>query len=240
LGSQKFTQKQFATYLEKNFRSVKTTDNKSLVEKQYTNWQKAEILGYEERQLDKKYPEFKALMQEYHDGILLYEIMTDKVWNKAIKDTTGLKEFFAQNNSKYNWGTRYNAYVYECLNQDVANEVAGLLKSDTISSKTVIGKVNKTSELNLKVRSNKFEVDNTPFLKGRTLQKGVNPAFTHENKVYIVKVEEIMAPAPKLLSEAKGAATSDYQNYLEKQWLEELSKKHPITVYKEVLYSLGK
>ena len=240
LGSQKFTQKQFATYLEKNFRSVKTTDNKSLVEKQYANWQKAEILGYEERQLDKKYPEFKALMQEYHDGILLYEIMTDKVWNKAIKDTTGLKEFFAQNNSKYNWGTRYNAYVYECLNQDVANEVAGLLKSDTISSKTVIGKVNKTSELNLKVRSNKFEVDNTPFLKGRTLQKGVNPAFTHENKIYIVKVEEIMAPAPKLLSEAKGAATSDYQNYLEKQWLEELAKKHPITVYKEVLYSLGK
>jgi peptidyl-prolyl cis-trans isomerase SurA len=239
-GNQKYTQKQFAAYLAKNFRGVKRMDSKSLVEKQYANWQKTEILGYEERQLETKYPEFKALMQEYHDGILLYEIMTDKVWNKAIKDTSGLKEFFAANNEKYTWGKRYNAYVYECLNDDVAKQVAALLKSDTISSKTVIAKVNKESELNLKVRTSKFEADSTPFLKGRDLKVGVNPAYTFENKIYIIKIDEILAPGPKLLSEAKGAATSDYQNHLEKIWLEELAKKHPIIVNKDVLYSLGK
>ena len=94
--------------------------------------------------------------------------------------------------------------------------------------------------MNLKVRTSKFEVESTPFLKGRDLKVGVNPAYTFENKIYIVKVDEIIAPAPKLLSEAKGAATSDYQNYLEKIWLEELAKKHPIIVNKDVLYSLGK
>ena len=239
LADQKFTQKQFAKYLEKNYRAVRSTDNRTLVEKQYANFQKAEILAYEERQLDNKYPEFKALMKEYHDGILLYEVMTDKVWNKAIKDTAGLRVYFNANNNKYVWGERVNAYVYECSSKEVAANVANLLKSDTISSKTIIGIVNKDSELNLRVRTGKFETATTSYLKNQVIKKGVNPVYQFENKFYVLKVDELLPAGPKLLSEAKGAATSDYQTYLEKQWLEEIAKKHPIIVNKQVLYSLG-
>jgi peptidyl-prolyl cis-trans isomerase SurA len=239
LADQKFTQKQFAKYLEKNYRAVRSTDNRTLVEKQYANFQKAEILAYEERQLDNKYPEFKALMKEYHDGILLYEVMTDKVWNKAIKDTAGLRVYFNANNNKYVWGERANAYVYECTSKEVAAKVATLLKSDTISSKTIIGIINKDSELNLRVRTGKFETATTSYLKNQVIKKGVNPVYQFENKFYVVKVDELLPTGPKLLSEAKGAATSDYQTYLEKQWLEEIAKKHPIIVNKQVLYSLG-
>lgn len=239
LADQKFTQKQFAKYLEKNYRAVRSTDNRTLVEKQYANFQKAEILAYEERQLDNKYPEFKALMKEYHDGILLYEVMTDKVWNKAIKDTAGLRVYFNANYNKYVWGERANAYVYECTSKEVAAKVATLLKSDTISSKTIIGIINKDSELNLRVRTGKFETATTSYLKNQVIKKGVNPVYQFENKFYVVKVDELLPAGPKLLSEAKGAATSDYQTYLEKQWLEEIAKKHPIIVNKQVLYSLG-
>lgn len=241
LGSQKFTQKQFGQYLEKNFRAVKSNDSKAIVEKQYAAWQKTEILAYEESQLETKYPEFKALMKEYHDGILLFEVMTDKVWNKGIKDTLGLKEYFARNNNKYVWGQRLDSYVYECKNQAVADQVTALLrKNDTISSKTVLAQVNKDSELNLKVRTGKLEIDNTPYLAGRQMGIGVNPSYTFEDKVYVVKVNQILKPGPKVLADAKGPATSDYQNYLEKAWLDELTVKHPIVVHKDVLYSLGK
>jgi len=240
LDNKSFTQKDFASYLQKNYRSYRSMDAKSLVQKQYTAWQNAEILAYEESKLDSKYPDFKALMQEYHDGILLYEIMSDKVWNKAIKDTTGLKTFFEGNNGNYKWGKRYNAYIYECLNQDVANKVANMLKSDTISSRTVINKINKDSELNLRVRTGKFEVESTPSLKGHDLKKGVNPVYQFDGKYYIVKVDEILDPTQKTMTEAKGAATSDYQNYLEKEWLAEIAKKHPIVIHEQVLYSLGK
>lgn len=241
LDGKKFTQKQFAQYLEKNYRGVKGGDSKTIVAKQYAAWQKAEILGYEESKLETKYPEFKALMKEYHDGILLYEVMTDKVWNKGIKDTTGLKEYFAKNNSKYTWGQRYDAYVYECKTQDIANQVSAMLmKSDTISSKTILAKINKESELNLKVKTGKLEVENTPYLKGQALKTGVNMPYKYDDKYYVVKVKEIIAPAQKTLTEAKGPATSDYQAYLEQEWLTEIAAKHPIKVNKEVLYSLGK
>lgn len=240
LDKKAFTQQEFAAYLKKNYRTYKSMDAKTLVQKQYTTWQNSEILAYEESKLDSKYPDFKALMQEYHDGILLYEIMSDKVWNKAIKDTSGLKTFFQGNNANYAWKKRYNAYIYECLNQDVAKQVAGMLKSDTISSRTVINAVNKNSELNLRVRTGKFEEESTPYLKGHELKKGVNAAYEFEGKYYIVKVDEILAPTQKTMTEAKGAATSDYQTYLEKEWLAEIAKKHPIVIHEQVLYSLGK
>lgn len=240
LDGKAFTQKDFAAYLQKNYRSFRSMDSKSLVQKQYSAWQNNEILAYEESKLDTKYPDFKALMQEYHDGILLYEVMSDKVWNKAIKDTTGLKTFFEEHSTNYNWGKRYNAYVYECLNDEIAKKVAGMLKSDTISSRTVINVINKDSELNLRVRTGKFEVESTPYLKGHDLKKGVNPVYVVDGKYYIVKVDEILEPGAKTLPEAKGAATSDYQNYLEKEWLAEIAKKHPIIIHEQVLYSLGK
>ena len=240
LNKKAFTQKEFASYLQKNYRGFRNMDSKSLVQKQYKAWQNSEILAYEESKLDSKYPDFKALMQEYHDGILLYEIMSDKVWNKAIKDTSGLKTFFEGHNSNYTWGKRYNAYVYECLNEDISKKVATMLKSDTISSRTIINAINKDSELNLRVRTGKFEVETTPYLKGHELKKGVNPAYVYEGKYYILKIDETLQPTAKTMSEAKGAATSDYQNYLEKEWLMEIAKKHPIVIHEQVLYSLGK
>ncbi|WP_343637339.1 peptidylprolyl isomerase [Fluviicola sp.] len=240
LDKKSFTQKDFAAYLQKNFRAYKSMDANTLVKKQYAAWQNSEILGYEESKLDSKYPDFKALMQEYHDGILLYEVMSDKVWNKAIKDTSGLKTFFESNNANYKWGKRYNAYIYECSNEDIAKKVAAMLKSDTISSRTVINAINKDSELNLRVRTGKFEVESTPYLKGHELKKGVNPAYVVDGKYYIVKVDEILEPMQKTMAEAKGAATSDYQTYLEKEWLTEIAKKHPIVIHEQVLYSLGK
>lgn len=240
LDKKAFTQKDFASYLQKNFRAYRNMDANALVKKQYEAWQNSEILAYEESKLDSKYPDFKALMQEYHDGILLYEIMSDKVWNKAIKDTSGLKTFFEGHNANYTWGKRYNAYIYECSNEDISKKVAAMLKNDTISSRTVINTINKDSELNLRVRTGKFEVESTPYLKGHDLKKGVNPAYVFDGKYYIVKVDEILEPTQKTMAEAKGAATSDYQTYLEKEWLTEIAKKHPIVIHEQVLYSLGK
>ena len=194
LDKKAFTQKEFASYLQKNFRAYRNMDANTLVKKQYAAWQNSEILAYEESKLDSKYPDFKALMQEYHDGILLYEIMSDKVWNKAIKDTSGLKTFFEGHNANYTWGKRYNAYIYECSNEDISKKVAAMLKNDTISSRTVINTINKDSELNLRVRTGKFEVESTPYLKGHDLKKGVNPAYVFDGKYYIVKVDEILEP----------------------------------------------
>ncbi|MEY3238079.1 MAG: hypothetical protein RI883_2180 [Bacteroidota bacterium] len=240
LNGVKFGQQAFADYLEKNYRSMRKDENSVTVKAQFKSWEKEAILGYEETKLEGKYPEFKALITEYHDGILLYEIMSDKVWNKAMKDTVGLKEYFEQNRSKYMWGNRVDAIVYECSNQQIADQVSKMIKNDTINSKHVLDLINKESELNLRVRTNKFDTEQTGFLKDQNLNVGINKSYLFDGKVYVVKVNEKLAPKNKEFSEAKGATTSDYQNYLEKTWLEELNKKHSVKIYDTVLYSVGK
>jgi peptidyl-prolyl cis-trans isomerase SurA len=240
LDGKKFTQKSFAEFLERNQRGVNKDNIQLIVKNQYVKWEKEVVLGYEESKLQEKYPDFKALMNEYHDGIILYEIMTDKVWDKAMKDTVGLKTFFKENRTNYVWGNRVDAVVYECANKQIAENVFKLIKNDTINSKNVLDIINKDSELNLRVRTNKFDKEQTLYLKDKNLTKGVNAPYEFDGKFYVLKVSDLLPPAQKELNEAKGAITSDYQNYLELKWLEELAKKHPITINKTVLYSLGK
>ena len=240
LDGKKYTQKSFAEFLERNQRGVSKDNISLIVKNQYVKWEKEVVLGYEESKLQEKYPDFKALMNEYHDGIILYEIMTDKVWDKAMKDTVGLKTFFKENRTNYVWGNRVDAVVYECANKQIAENVFKLIKNDTINSKNVLDIINKDSELNLRVRTNKFDKEQTLYLKDKNLTKGVNAPYEFDGKFYVLKVADLLPPAQKELNEAKGAITSDYQNYLELKWLEELAKKHPITINKTVLYSLGK
>jgi peptidyl-prolyl cis-trans isomerase SurA len=167
--------------------------------------------------------------------------MQDQVWNKAVKDTAGLRAYFNENRTKYAWSERINATVYECKDEHIAVQVYGmLLKSDTITSKNVLEVINKDSELNLKVRMNKFELKQTPYLTNRNWTNGLNPVYSFEGKWYVVKVTEVMAPGAKEFAEAKGLATSDYQTYLEKKWLEALRSKHQIVINTDALYQLGK
>ena len=240
LGGQKFKQQDFAKYVEKNFRTVRKDAPAVVVKQLYTQWEKNQILAYEEALLPAKYPAYKALVQEYHDGIILYEIMQDQVWNKAVKDTAGLRAFFMENRSKYVWSQRLDASIYECKDEHVAVQVYGMLVSaDTVTSKEVLDVVNKDSELNLKVRMNKFEVAQTPYLKDRNFTQGLNPVYSMDGKWYVVKVSAVLAPGPKEFNEAKGLATSDFQAYLEKKWLEALRLKHKIVINEDVLYQIG-
>ena len=240
LGSQKFKQKDFAQYVDKNFRTVRKDAPAVVVKQLYTQWEKNQILAYEEALLPAKYPAYKALLQEYLDGIILYEIMQDLVWNKAVKDTAGLRAFFMENRSKYVWSQRLDATVYECKDEHVAVQVYGMLVSaDTITSKEVLEVINKDSELNLKVRMNKFEVAQTPYLKDRNFTPGLNPVYSIDCKWYVIKVAAVLAPAPKEFNEAKGLATSDFQAFLEKKWLEGLRLKHKIVINEDALYQIG-
>lgn len=235
-----YTQQQFAIYLENNYRNVKKADNFSTINEQYKNWEKETILNLEDTKLTTKYPDYKALLTEYHDGILLYEIMNDKVWQKAINDTVGLKAYFDANRSNYNWNERLDAVVYICSDILVANQVYNMIQNDTINSKHVLEVINKESSLPLSVKTNKFDVKQTNYLSERNFNKGINAPYNYDEKYYVVKVNEILQPKEKEFAEAKGAITSDYQNYLEQKWINELFAKHNIIVNTKNLYAVGK
>lgn len=242
MDKQKFLANDFAKYLEVNYRAARKEDSKLVVDKQYKLWETETILNYEETKLADKYPAYKALITEYHDGILLYEVMSDKVWNKAMRDTTGLKEFYAANTAKYQWGDRIDAEVFECISMEIAKQTLAKLTNDTITSNEVVTAMNETSSLNVKYRKGKYDTETTDYIAGApsSLKEGLNAIYEFKGKFYVVKVNGFLPAGPKAFDEAKGTITSDYQNHLEKEWMKEIEAKHTLIVNKEALYSVGK
>jgi peptidyl-prolyl cis-trans isomerase SurA len=236
LGGKNYTQKDFATYLETHQTRRAATDKGFAIDQQYKAFVDETTVAFEETQLEKKYPEFKALMQEYRDGILLFELTDRKVWSKAVKDTVGLKEYYEKNKSSYLWDERADVTTYKCANEEIAKQVRKLLVKKK-SEKEILEEVNKKTQLNL-------STETVMYIKGENKmvdnnwKVGISDDIKQDGKVYILVVNKILEKSPKLLNEAKGMVTADYQNYLEKDWLANIRNNHKIAVKEEVLNSI--
>ena len=233
-----YTQTDFANYIASHQGKRPKMDEKMFINQLYSQFVDETAVAYEEFRLDQKYPEFKALMEEYHDGILLFELTDQKVWAKAVKDTTGSKDFYEKNKSNYMWAERADASVYSCSNENVAKEVRGFLNAKK-SEKDILADINKDSQLNLQVESRLFNKGDNEFVD-KNWKQGVSSDIVSEKdkKIVLVSVNKIVPPGAKTYQDSKGMVTSDYQNYLEKQWLGELKKKYSVTIDKNILATI--
>jgi peptidyl-prolyl cis-trans isomerase SurA len=238
-SSVQITRSDFADYLRQYNTIPQNMLLKEFISNTYTQYVDQQILAYEEAQLEEKYPAFSALMTEYHDGVLLYEIMNDKVWNKALTDSIGLQNYFNNNRANFMWGNRINADVFVCDSKEIAATVQSLLELGK-TAEEVRDQANGRSALNVMLRSKLFEVENTDYLKGRSFTQGINTVYEFKGKYYLVVNKESLPPANKELSDTRGAVTAAYQSYLEQNWIDELMQKYPVQINYDVLYNLDK
>lgn len=233
-----FTQTDFTNYITNHQSKRPKMDEKMLINQLYNQFVDESAVNYEESRLDKKYPEFKALMEEYHDGILLFELTDQKVWSKAVKDTLGSKEFYEKNKANYMWDERADASVYSCANATIANQVRNYLK-DNKQEKDVLAEVNKDSQLNLQIETRLFSKAENEFVDNNW-KPGISADIISEKdkKIVIVAVNKIVPTGQKSYQDSKGLVTADYQNYLEKLWLDGLKKKYSVTIDKNVLATI--
>jgi peptidyl-prolyl cis-trans isomerase SurA len=176
------------------------------------------------------------LMKEYRDGILLFELTDQKVWGRAVRDTTGLEAFYKAHEQEHLWPTRYEADLYICQNAAVAKQVRGLLKKGK-RGQEVLSVVNKTNPLALELDGGTFSADQKPFLNGLSAT-GLSADLAADGRVVIADVKKIVPPTPKTLDETRGSVTAAYQDSLEKAWIQELRAKYVVTVDRSVLYSI--
>jgi peptidyl-prolyl cis-trans isomerase SurA len=230
-----YTQADFANYISSHQSKRPKTDVKIVINQLYKQFVEESAVGYEETRLDMKYPEFKALMQEYRDGILLFELTDKKVWSKAVKDTTGSMAFYEKNKMNYMWGERADASVYTCADEKIAKQVRDLMKKKK-SEKDIIALINKDSQLNLQVETRIFNKNENEFVdKNWALGTSADFKSEKDNKIVIVVTNKLLKPEPKSYVDSKGMVTAEYQNYLEKEWIASLKAKYPVTVDKAVL-----
>lgn len=119
-----YTFSDFYSWLEDHTKATYNISAQQYLKKLFEDWQDQELLAYEEAHLEDKYEEYRMLVQEYHDGILLFQLMDEKVWTKALEDTAGLKAFFQANRTDYQWKERVEGTLYSASGKEVLREVA--------------------------------------------------------------------------------------------------------------------
>ncbi len=181
-------------------------------------------------------PDYANLLNEYRDGTLLYEVSNTKVWEGASRDTTGLKEYFNANRAKYTWNEKHFKGIVLLAKSD---SVAKLVKADLKKlKKEPLDTITTTLH-----RKFKRDIKMERMLVGKGENKMVDylvfkgpKAESKEKKypVYFVLDGKVLSQ-PEELNDVKGRVTSDYQDVLEKRWLNELKAKYPVEINNDVL-----
>ncbi|GAB3198689.1 peptidyl-prolyl cis-trans isomerase SurA [Pontibacter aydingkolensis] len=338
-----YTVGNFYTFVKEQQRPRTTGTPEYAMSTLYDAYVDKSLVEYERANLENKYTDYRMLVKEYHDGILLFQLMDEKVWSKAVEDSVGLKAFFEQNKEKYKWGPRVQATVISAANKDLLNkaqqqlatrrypvksanlpdilfeqnkaeltkdaslklnEFAEILKgnpslsidvnghadareaaanqniSDLRAQRVVkyltekgvpaaqikvnaLGKtkqagpdntetgrrrnrrasfalyssdvnaladnLNASNPLDVQITEKKFQKGENKVLDAVKWEKGTY-TLQQNGREYLIIIDEVLEPAYKQLNETRGVAISDYQNYLEQQWVNQLREKYPVKV----------
>ena len=238
LGSKTIYGAEFGKYLEAHSNRRIKGGIKQVFDKQYDEFVKETCLKYEEDQLEIKYPDFKALMGEYRDGILLFELTDREVWSRAVEDSSGLAEYHAKHRAQYIWGDRVRAEIFTCANQEIADQCRKMARKNK-KAEAIVATVNKDAKGSVSMEEGTFEKEQHPVIDQIIWKLGLSSNIVNDDKsVSFARITGLFEPVEKSLSEAKGYIVADYQEYLEKAWIESLRAKYPVEVNEDVFKSL--
>lgn len=235
LENKKIKQDDLIRYIKDNQRKYRNGSFEAIFSNIYDQFVQEIVLDYG---LSQKFPDYARLKGEYQDGIVMFDLMEKKVWTKAIEDTAGLRKFYEANKGKYMWDKRADADIFYVADAKTAKKVQKKAKRmDNISLMKKFNKDEKNPVVT--VVEGKYEKGANKTIDSTNWQLGwseIMPA--DKDRVMMVRVNKILDPMPKSLNEARGFYIADYQDYLEKEWMNELRKKYPVKVNEAVLKSM--
>ncbi len=226
----------FASYAKRSslrMRQRNKSELKTTADQIYDGFVEESCIKYEEGQLEKKYPEFKSLMREYEEGILLFEATKLLVWDKASQDSTGLKAYHQKHRHKYQWDERAEVSTYTVM---AGHEG----KMDAIRKAALKGTVDQLINNEFDGKKEALAIEKKTYEKGKNEDLNAidwkvgamtNGKVNPRNKsTRFMIIEKILPPGEKPLKDARGYVIADYQDFLEKQWVEELRNSYKVTV----------
>ncbi len=244
LGKKEYSTIEFAEYVKTNTRQrLQGSDSKDILatlKNMLDEFSSQKCLQLEESKLEEKYADFKALMREYREGILLFEATKNVVWDKASEDTSGLKLFYEKNKDRYKWDDRAVIHIIQVDTTDkkFAEDIFKFSKKNPIDQ--LIEKYDPekrfiTYQKNVVEKKSPDAYKGLSFTKGSMTELSLDPGLTSYS---FKKIEEIIPSAYKTIDEARGYIIADYQDHLELAWVEELKSKYPVKINDDVFASL--
>lgn len=205
------------------------------------NISRDEVLRQKTLELEAADPDLKYLIQEYHDGLLLYEIANRTVWQKAQEDSAAQEKYFEGHRGDYQWAQpRFKGIAYCCRYKEDVQKVKDAVAGKPFDEWGDILRTTFNSDSLLRIRAEKgiFEegmnalVDSAVFGKDTIAKPIKDYPFTGW---YGKKVT-----APENVDDVRQQVVSDLQNALEQQWVASLRKHYKVKVDQKVLATVNK
>lgn len=254
LGEKSYSTNDFANYVELSQRGPSRrsyTNSQDIALRLFTQYVDKCVLEYAENNLESKYPDFKDLMKDYTDGMILFDLKEKNVWSRSTTDTVGLKAYFQAHASEYVWSERLEANTYRCATAAMADEVIANIhpsffkklfgKKKIMSVEQMKAKFNtKDHPIDFSADAGKYERGNNAYVDSAKATPGIYKVYGADGAYHIIDVKKVIPSTQKTFEEAKGYVIADYMANLEKTWMAALRDKYPVVENKSVVDALLK
>lgn len=210
-----------------------------LVDNLYEKFLDQQLNVYYNDNLENEFPEFADVMEEYRDGLLLFDLMEKEIWEKSKNDTIGLENFYQKNSGNYKWKNRYDVLIVSSTKADFIKKAHKLLKKGK-SADYIKANLNSGKDVEVLEKEGVFEEGNEALPKNVTFKEGVTDVIKQGDYYFATRVNKVIPAGNKTLEECKGKVVNDYQQYLEENWVSDLKKEFTITVNKDTFEKVKK
>lgn len=232
--TKKITSPTFLNFVYSQQKSnIKTKPVTKLTDELFEKFTDEQLIGYYNENLENEFPEFRYVMDEYRDGLLLFDLMEKEIWNRAKSDTTALMNFHKANIQNYQWKKRYNVDILSSTDKGTIEKAQKFLKKGK-SIDYIKEKLNQDGKVNIMVKSGLYEEDYDILSQYPNVKTGVTSVVNKDKYYFVVNVKDTKEAGPKEFIDCKGRVISDYQQYLENNWVDELKREFQIKVNTDV------
>ena len=234
IKNQTHTYLDFLEFLNNNLKSIKKEWPTSVVvKKQYASFLEKSVFRYKEENLEKENKEFSYILNEYREGLLLFELMQDKIWEGAKNDSTGLQEFYNLNKQNYIWPDRIEGSVARSSNAKYIKKVRKYWAKN--KSIKMIDEVLNKKQQNVIFSNGELELGHPTLPKSIPYKTGLSNVIKENSNFYVINVTALKPTTLKTFEEAKGQLLADYQIVLESEWINDLRAKFKVVINQDVL-----
>ncbi|MCX6171207.1 MAG: peptidylprolyl isomerase [Flavobacterium sp.] len=240
ITTKKIDGKTFLEFIDKQQKSGLTTKPISkLVEALYDKFLDEQLKVYFDDNLETEFVEFANVMEEYRDGLLLFDLMEKEIWEKAKTDTVGLQKFYNDHKMEHLWKNRVEATILSSTKMEMIKKALALLKKKTEPQK-IKEKLNVDAIINVMANTGVFEEGSDALPKATKYEVGISDIFKEGEYYFVLKVDKLLPAGVKTLEECKGKIINDYQQYLEKGWVDDLKQEFTVKINKDVFEKVKK
>ena len=235
IGNKQFSFKDLGDYLVKKQRNVNPNQSFSkIVSDNYEAFLEESLIAYQEDNLENENEDFAYIVNEYRDGLLLFDLMESTIWNTAKTDSVDIQNFYNSHKEQYALPKRVDAIVATSTKQKTLKKVAKLLHQG-MGLDDIKKLVNSNDDVQVVFTTGIMDATHQALPDDFEFKKGISEIYKHNDAYIVAQVKDILPETTKTFDEAKGAVISDYQTYKEEVWIKELSNKYKVVVNPEAL-----